>query len=162
MGSLENARQAFSPTTGSYYSGGRGELQRRSLLQRARCIHKASTTQRDTNTAPMPAFLQARATEGQALPQVEVVAGQKERQPAREGRKREASSEAGPQAGSTPDEEERFAVLGYVMKQPNQELFTELLQGFHEESDEMEVVEGDAFNADEEWLVDENIDEGGY
>jgi hypothetical protein len=35
------------------------------------------------------------------------------------------------EAGSTEDEEETHAVLAYVVRQLNEQLFTELLQGFH-------------------------------
>jgi hypothetical protein len=58
---------------------------------------------------------------------VEVVARQQEGPTAGASGKRKASSEA----GSTEDEEEKHAVLAYVVGQLNEQLFTELMQGFH-------------------------------
>jgi hypothetical protein len=103
-----------------------GELERRYLLQRARSLHDASTTQRDTPTASVPAFLQARVAAGHVLPQVEVVAGEQEEHAGADG-KRKASEEA----GSTQEEEEQHAVVVGVVTQLNEQLFTELMQGFH-------------------------------
>jgi hypothetical protein len=58
---------------------------------------------------------------------VEVVSRQQEGPPAGASGKRKASSEA----GSTEDEENRHAVLAYVVGQLNEQLFTELMNGFH-------------------------------
>jgi hypothetical protein len=55
-------------------------------------------------TAPLPSFLQDRGAAGQTLPQVEILGGQGER---------------------------AQAVLGYVVTKLNEQLFTELMQGFH-------------------------------
>jgi hypothetical protein len=84
-------------------------------------------THRDNTTAPVPAFLQARAAAGQALPQVDVMAEEQEGEEAEASGKRKASSEA----GITPQEAERHATLSFVMTTLGDQLVTELMQGFH-------------------------------
>jgi hypothetical protein len=58
---------------------------------------------------------------------VEVVSRQQEGPTAGASGKRKASSEA----GRTEDEEEKHALLAYVVGQLNEQLFTELMQGLH-------------------------------
>jgi hypothetical protein len=82
---------------------------------------------RVTPTAPVPAFLQDCKATSQALPQVDVVARQQEEQQAGSSGQEGASTEA----GSTEEEEEVHAVLGHVVGQLNEQLFTELMQCFH-------------------------------
>jgi hypothetical protein len=81
----------------------------------------------DKPTATKPIFLQGRAAARCALPEVDVVMGQQEEQAGSNG-KRTAPSEA----GSTDEEdEERCAMLAFVVKMLNEQLFIELMQGFH-------------------------------
>jgi hypothetical protein len=61
------------------------------------------------------------------MPQVEVVSRQQEGPAAGPSGQRKASSEA----GRTEDEEEKHAVLAYVVGQLNTDLFKELMKGFH-------------------------------
>jgi hypothetical protein len=66
---------------------------------------------------------------------VDVVAGQQEEEAEASG-KRKASSEA----GSTPQEDERHATLSFVTTTINEQLFNELMQGFHLPRYESEMV----------------------
>jgi hypothetical protein len=114
------------------------ELERRHLLSRAICLHKAHTMQRDQPTARLPTYLEARAAAGHALPSVEVMFPQLEEQEQGDGKqagpcgKRKAAGEPGDQheAGAA-EEEEVHVMLEYVMEKMNEELVTELLGGFH-------------------------------
>jgi hypothetical protein len=88
-----------------------GEIERRALLSRATCLHKAYTTQRDLPTSQVPTYLEARVAAGHAVPVVGVVSPQSQIQ--------------------QEEEETRHAVLEYVVKGLNEALLTELLEGFH-------------------------------
>ena len=100
----------------------KGELERRYLLYRARCLHDAHTTHQHTPTAPVPALLKGRVAAGHALPSVETAPQQSQAGASGQGR---ASTEA------AHADEERHAVLQYVVTQLNEQLFTELVKGFH-------------------------------
>jgi hypothetical protein len=105
-----------------------GELERRYTLSRATYLHKAYATRRDKPTPGLPTFLEAR------LPSVEVVSlqsqGGDEKDQAGANGKRKAAGEGGSSLGADVGEEERHAVLSYVLKGLNEELLTELLEGF--------------------------------
>jgi hypothetical protein len=131
-----------------------GELERRALLCRATCLHKAYTTQRDLPTSQVPTYLEARVAAGHAVPVVEVVSPQSEQQQ-QEGAsgKREAAGEGGEAQGVKVGGEEIRAVLEYVVKGLNEELVTELLKGFHcgnEEEEEVDEEEDDYEGEDED------------
>jgi hypothetical protein len=105
------------------------ELERRYILSRATFLHKANATRRDKPTPGLPTFLEAR------LPSVEVGSlqaqgGDEEDQAGASG-KRKTAGEGGSPPGADVGEEERHAVLSYVLKDLNEELLTELLEGFH-------------------------------
>lgn len=95
-----------------------GELERRSILYQARTLHDAHMTHQQAPTYPVPAYLKARVKAGLALPRVEVV----ERETDGTGSEREGEGEG---------QQERHAVLKFVVGQLSEELFTELIQGFH-------------------------------
>lgn len=104
------------------------EGERRYLLQRARCLHDAYTTHRDKPTAPVPAFLQKRAAAGQALPEVEILVVARQQGGEQEGAG--GTIQAPSEADAVQDvEEERYGVLAYVLKQLNEQLFTEVIEG---------------------------------
>jgi hypothetical protein len=118
-----------------------GELERRAVLCRATCLHKAYTTQRDQPTSQVPSYLEARVAAGHAVPVVEVVSPQSQEQQQQaeeeEGQagalgKRKAAGEGGEAQGAEAGEEEtRHAVVEYVVKGLNEALVTELLEGLH-------------------------------
>jgi hypothetical protein len=125
-----------------------GELERRALLCRATCLHKAYTTQRDLPTSQVPTYLEARVAAGHAVPVVEVVSPQSERRTTRSmartaeaSGKRKAAGEGGEAQGVEVGEEEIRAVLEYVVKGLNEALVTELLESFHCGNEEEEVDE---------------------
>lgn len=119
----------------------KGELERRYVLHRARFLHDAYATHQDKPTAPVPAFLQERVTTGEALPEVEVVEGQQEgQQIGSSGQMKELRSKA---STTQQEEEERHAVLTYVMRRSNEQLFAELMQGFHAQGMNTEAMAAD-------------------
>jgi hypothetical protein len=89
-------------------------------------------------TSQVPTYLEARVAAGHAVPVVEVVSPQSQTQQ-QEGKeagtsgKRKAAGEGddaqGAEAGEK--EEERYAMLEFVVKVLNEALVTELLEGFH-------------------------------
>jgi hypothetical protein len=88
------------------------------------------------------------------LPQVDVVVGQQEEEAEASG-KRKASSKA----RSTPQEDERHATLSFVTTMMNEQLFTELMQGFHLPRYESGVVGGgDASDTSDSSDSDEDDD----
>jgi hypothetical protein len=114
------------------------ELERRALLCRATCLHKAYATQRDLPTSQVPTYLEARVAAGHAVPVVEVVSPQSQRRTTRSmartaeaSGKRKAAGEGGESQEAGPGEEEIRAVLEYAVKGLNEALVTELLEGFH-------------------------------
>jgi hypothetical protein len=88
----------------------------------------------------VPAYLQERAAAGQALPQVNVVTRQQQATAGARGKRKR--SEAG---ASTEQEEERAAVLTYVLTQLDSALFTELVECLYlyDPSEEEEEEEED-------------------
>jgi hypothetical protein len=115
-----------------------GEIERRVLLCRATCLHKAYTMQRDLPTSQVPTYLQARVAAGHAVPVVEVVSPQSEGRTTRSmarmaeaSGKEKAAGEGGDAQEAGLGEEEIRAVLEYVVKGLNEALVTELLEGFH-------------------------------
>jgi ankyrin repeat protein len=113
-----------------------GELERRYVLSRAMCLHKAYTTQRYLPTSQVPTYLEARVAAGHAVPVVEVVVwAQSEGEQAEQAgasSKRKAAGERGEAQGAEAgEEEERHAVVEYVVTGLNEELIRELLEGFH-------------------------------
>jgi hypothetical protein len=100
------------------------EMERRCILYRARALHDAYTKHQEAPTRPVPGYLEARAEAGLAWPRVETVAGQ-----------RDDVGWAGDEMCSRSDTVEQQqgmdAMVEWVMKELNEELFTELLQGFH-------------------------------
>jgi hypothetical protein len=86
----------------------------------------------------MPIYLKARAAAGHALPVFEVVSPQPEEQEQEqeEGQagpssKRKAEDEPGDLPGDQGEEDEMHAMLEYVVKELNEALVTELLDGLH-------------------------------
>jgi hypothetical protein len=109
-----------------------GELERRYVLSRAMCLHKAYTTQRDLPTSQVPTYLEARVAVGHAVPVVEVMWPQSEGEQAGASGKRKAAGERGEAQGAEAGEEEqRHAVVEYVVTGLNEELIRELLEGFY-------------------------------
>jgi hypothetical protein len=138
-----------------------GELERRALLCRATCLHKAYTTQRDQPTSQVPTYLEARVAAGQAVPSVEVVSpefeAQQQRQQEQEqevarvlakverrserimarkpsGRRKRTAADRRNDAWAAQarkEEETRLAMVEYVVKGLNEQLVTELLEGFY-------------------------------
>jgi hypothetical protein len=95
-------------------------------------------------TSQVPTYLEARAAAGHALPSVEVVLPQSDQEQYEEKEerkveqagssgKRKAAGEDGDATGAEAWEEEKHAVLEYVVTAMNEELITELLEGFHSE-----------------------------
>jgi hypothetical protein len=86
----------------------------------------------------VPSYLEARVVAGHAVPVVEVVSPQSQeehQQAEEEGQagesvKRKAAGEMGDEAQGT-EEVEKHAVLKYVVEVMNEQLITELLEGFH-------------------------------
>lgn len=121
-----------------------GEWERRAVLHRATCLYKAFTTQRDQPTSQMPHYLMARVAAGHAVPLVEVVlpqpeAHREEEQTGPSGRRkaadeREVVQGQGAEAAEEEEGKEVHAVLEYVVKGLNEELLTELLEGFRSEA----------------------------
>jgi hypothetical protein len=96
--------------------------------------------QRDKPTSQVPTYLEARAAAGHALPVFEVVVPQPEEQEQEEEQeegqmgasgKRKAAEEPGDLLGDQGEEDEMHAMLEYVVKELNEALVTELLDGFH-------------------------------
>jgi hypothetical protein len=119
-----------------------GELERRYVLARATCLHKAYTTQRDMPTSQVPTYLEARVAAGHAVPSIEVVVPQSERRPPRSmtrtaeaSGKRKGESGTGDETRVGKRERELDAMLKYVVKQLDEALVTELLEGFHSEKE---------------------------
>jgi hypothetical protein len=81
----------------------------------------------------VPTYLEARVAAGHAVPVVEVVSPQSEGQQAGASGKRKAAGESSEAQGAEAGEEEeqRHAVLEYVVTGLNEALVTELLEGFH-------------------------------
>jgi ankyrin repeat protein len=112
-----------------------GELERRYVLSRAMCLHKAYTTQRDLPTSQVPTYLEARLAAGHAVPVVEVVVwaqseGQQAEQAGESGKRKAAGESSEAQGAEAGEEEQRHAVLDYVVTGLNEELIRELLDGF--------------------------------
>jgi restriction endonuclease Mrr len=84
----------------------------------------------------MPVYLKARAAAGHALPIFEVVLPQSQQQQGEEQQagvlgKRKAADEQDDAAEIGVVQDEKHAMLEYVVKELNEELVTELLEGFH-------------------------------
>jgi hypothetical protein len=94
------------------------ELERPYLLYRAKRLREIDSMHQDAGVASLPAYLKARGVTGLAVPRVEVVAPQQ--------RWHSVGSKA-----SEEDEEERRAVLTHVLENLNDQLFIELMDGFH-------------------------------
>jgi ankyrin repeat protein len=112
-----------------------GELERRYVLSRAMCLHKAYTTQRDMPASQVPTYLEARLAAGHAVPVVEVVVwpqpeGQQAEQAGESGEGKATGERGDAQGADAGEEEQRHAVLEYVVTGLNEELIRELLEGF--------------------------------
>jgi hypothetical protein len=122
------------------------EVERRAILHKATCLHKAFTAQHDVPSSQVPTYLEARVAAGHAVPKV-VVSPQPEPPTTRDGHtthqaassgKRKAADEGsdlvGTGAGNPGEtemgEEKRHAALKYVIEALNEELVIELLEGF--------------------------------
>jgi hypothetical protein len=109
-----------------------GELERPYLLHRARGLQDAA--RRIPQAPRLPAFLEARLAA--ATPRVEIVGiQQKETGQAGVGdkRKRDPATQQPREPWSVPRvaEKERHAMLQHVVTGLNDQLFADLLQGFH-------------------------------
>jgi hypothetical protein len=100
-----------------------GELERGSLLYRCRSLHDAYSAEQAASTRPVPGYLEARVKAGLSLPRVEVVVGHEDAT-GREGGIQRSRSDA------TEQQEGMDAMVGYVMKELSEELFTELMRAF--------------------------------
>jgi hypothetical protein len=87
----------------------------------------------------VPSYLEARVAAGHALPSVEIVSPQPQEEQEEEQQiggsgKRKTAGEGGDgaQGAEAGEEETRHAMLHYVVKAMNEELVTEILEGFHE------------------------------
>jgi hypothetical protein len=110
--------------------GWKVELERPAILCRARSLHKAYTTQRDMPTSQVPSYLEARVAAGHAAPSVEIVSHQSpEQQEQGDASGKRKADDA--RSRSEAQEERRHAMAEYVVKALNEELFIELLEGFH-------------------------------
>jgi hypothetical protein len=105
--------------------------------------------QRDQPTSQVPSYLEARVAAGHAVPSVEVVVPPPQEQEETEEEKgplyeyamfmrnfkakRRAAEKSDDEERAAVGEEERHAVLEYVVKVMNEEFITELLEGFHSE-----------------------------
>jgi hypothetical protein len=108
--------------------------------------------QRGTPTSQVPSYLEARVAAGHAVPVVEVVSPQLGKEHQQEEEKEQASAEGKRKAacnnkkkkiskrkaaGEVSDEAqgaeavEKHEVLKYVVEVMNEQLITELLEGFH-------------------------------
>jgi hypothetical protein len=96
------------------------ELERPYLLHRAKYLTDMYIKYQPAVTDPMPACLKARA-----LPRVEVVAAQQEQHGGI------SDTEASTEARGAQEGEELYAALTYTMKEMNEQLYIELLGGFH-------------------------------
>jgi hypothetical protein len=106
-----------------------GELERGSLLYRARALHDTYTTHQQAPTHPVPGYVGARVEAGLALPDTEVVtvaAGSV--RPKKRMRARIAAAAA--TAAAKAKQEEKHAMVEWVVEELSAELFTELMQGF--------------------------------
>jgi hypothetical protein len=103
------------------------ELERPYLLHRAKCLHEQGAQHPAAPASTVPAFLQTRVAAGLVLPRVEVVASPQEQQES--AGDTEATSADASDGGE--GEEERHAVLGYLLGELNEQLFIELREGFH-------------------------------
>jgi hypothetical protein len=99
------------------------------------CLHKAYTTQRDLPSSQVPTYLEARVAAGHAVPVVEVVWAQSEGEQAEQagasGKRKAAGESNEAQGAEAGEEEQRHAVVEYVVTGLNEELIRELLEGFH-------------------------------
>jgi hypothetical protein len=103
------------------------ELKRPFLLHRAKCLHEQSVKHPAVVASTAPAFLQTRVAAGLALPRVEVVASPQEQQGSAEDTEVTPAADA---SDAGEGEEERHAVLAYVLGELNEQLFIELKEGF--------------------------------
>lgn len=107
------------------------EPERRGVLYKAICLHKAYTMHQHMPTSQVPTYLEARVTAGHALPSVEVVSppsqgGAKKGQAGAKGKRKSA----GRRGTSYTSEQSRRAMIEYVVKTLNEQLQIELLEGF--------------------------------
>jgi hypothetical protein len=84
-------------------------------------MHDTYTTHQQTPTRPVPGYVEARVEAGLALPDVEMVAGS--RRPKKRTR--------GGLAAVAGKQQEKHAMVEWVVEELSAELFTELMQGFH-------------------------------
>jgi hypothetical protein len=105
-----------------------GELERASMIQKARTLHEHTATHQQAPAAPVPAYLRARVQADNAMPSVEVGAIEQDRM----GVKRMREGEGGVAArcgNGKVLEGEVGAMVGYVVRDLNGQLYTELMQG---------------------------------
>jgi hypothetical protein len=98
-----------------------GELQRAYVLHKARTLHDDAATRQQAPAAPVPAYLSARVTPGSMLPSVQVVAIDEAGEEGAAKREREEGGQA--------KEEEMCAMVGFVVRDLDGHLYTELLEG---------------------------------
>jgi hypothetical protein len=102
-----------------------GELERAYTLHRARRVHDDSTHRAQASTAEVPAYLRQRIDTGDEMPHV-LLSGDNGKPTTRALAKRYRGG-----TGGELLDEEKGATLEYVMHDLAQELYTELLAGFH-------------------------------
>jgi hypothetical protein len=101
------------------------ELERPYLIQRAKRLYDMHMNRHKAGVAPMPAYLKARGRVGPALPRLRVVAAPRKQHGSASGTKEPAEDDARQEG-----EEEQHAVLTFVLKKLNEQLFIELIDGF--------------------------------
>jgi hypothetical protein len=99
-----------------------GELQRGYVLHKARTLHEDTATRQQAPAAAVPAYLSARVTPGKVLPSVQVVAIDQAGEEGAAKRERE-------EGGQAKDEEELCAMVGFVVRDLDGHLYTELPEG---------------------------------
>jgi hypothetical protein len=85
-------------------------------------------THQEASTHPVPGYLKARVEAGLALPRVEVVEGEVDGTGSERGGKRTRDEM---EVRAVEEHQERHAMVGLVIEELSEELFTELMQGFH-------------------------------
>jgi hypothetical protein len=108
----------------------------------------------------VPAFLHERVAEWDPLPKVKVVRQQEGEEQGGDSGKRQASIEA----SCTEEEEERHAMLAYVVRQMNEQLFTELMHGLHAPEGYKDPLAGEISDTEdeEEYEEDYEMDSEGF
>jgi hypothetical protein len=102
-----------------------GEPERAYALHLARRVHEDTASQQQPPTDPVPAYMRQRVERGEQLPLVQLQAGNERRTTRALAKRYRGHSE------EELSEEEKGAMLKYAMQDLAQELYIELMAGFH-------------------------------